>query len=384
MACPWSSSPPGRCGGWTSSGRWSARTVSGSSPTVASSSTWRRAPCGSCAASGARSGLALAAAIYAGVPGASIAIETVTGIRRDPTYDDSLHPAPPGSPSGPLEELWTDPAVEGAGPARRHGPGAVPGGGDRRRRRSRVPTWTLDGLMEISAPGVTKGSALVGLAEELGVEAADVIAFGDMPNDLPMLTWAGTSYAMANAHPDVRSAADHVAPRTTRTASRWSWSGSSGSDDRPEPPACVRASEPETLRVAISIDTDLVGHWEVPHAPRDGAGTRRARLRPVHRRRRPRRATARFPRWRRPAGRHVRLQRHRQQGDQRRRPDDVRRDRRPAYQGRVDEEVMVIAPRTKGDCGLDRHRARRQRDVRRPATAAATASGPGASRAPGP
>ena len=75
-----------------------------------------------------------------------------------------------------------------------------------------VPTWTLDGLMEISAPGVTKGSALVELAAELGVEAADVIAFGDMPNDLPMLSWAGTSYAMANGHPDVRAAADHVAP----------------------------------------------------------------------------------------------------------------------------------------------------------------------------
>jgi hydroxymethylpyrimidine pyrophosphatase-like HAD family hydrolase len=31
-----------------------------------------------------------------------------------------------------------------------------------------------------------------------------------MPNDLPMLTWAGTSYGVANAHPDVLSAVDHV------------------------------------------------------------------------------------------------------------------------------------------------------------------------------
>ena len=57
--------------------------------------------------------------------------------------------------------------------------------------------------MEISAPGVTKGSALIELATELGVDATDVIAFGDMPNDLPMLTWAGHSYAMANGHPAV-------------------------------------------------------------------------------------------------------------------------------------------------------------------------------------
>ncbi len=33
-----------------------------------------------------------------------------------------------------------------------------------------------------------------------------------MPNDLPMLAWAGTSYAVANAHPSVLAAADHVAP----------------------------------------------------------------------------------------------------------------------------------------------------------------------------
>jgi hypothetical protein len=47
------------------------------------------------------------------------------------------------------------------------------------------------------------------------VDAADVVAFGDMPNDLPMLTWAGTSYAVANGHPSVRAAADHVAPANT-------------------------------------------------------------------------------------------------------------------------------------------------------------------------
>ena len=50
------------------------------------------------------------------------------------------------------------------------------------------------------------------VADELGVAAADVVAFGDMPNDLPMLEWAGTSYAMANADPAVLAAATHVAP----------------------------------------------------------------------------------------------------------------------------------------------------------------------------
>jgi hydroxymethylpyrimidine pyrophosphatase-like HAD family hydrolase len=157
-------------------------------------------------------GLALARAIYIGVPGAAIAIETVTGIRVDPTYDDRQHPVPPGTPVGPVEEIWTDPAAK---VLVRH-PDMEPV----RFREAvidavgslAVPTWTLDGLMEISAPGVTKGSALIELAAELGVDAADVIAFGDMPNDLPMLTWAGTSYAMANGHPEVRAAADHEAP----------------------------------------------------------------------------------------------------------------------------------------------------------------------------
>jgi hydroxymethylpyrimidine pyrophosphatase-like HAD family hydrolase len=41
------------------------------------------------------------------------------------------------------------------------------------------------------------------------VTAAEVVAFGDMPNDLAMLEWAGTSYAVANAHPDVLAATTH-------------------------------------------------------------------------------------------------------------------------------------------------------------------------------
>ncbi|MBO0842473.1 MAG: HAD hydrolase family protein, partial [Nocardioides sp.] len=45
-----------------------------------------------------------------------------------------------------------------------------------------------------------------------GVASDEVIAFGDMPNDLPMLTWAGTSYAMADAHQSVVRCASHLAP----------------------------------------------------------------------------------------------------------------------------------------------------------------------------
>jgi Cof subfamily protein (haloacid dehalogenase superfamily) len=63
-------------------------------------------------------------------------------------------------------------------------------------------------LLEMSALGVSKASTLAELCAGHGVAAAEVAAFGDMPNDLPMLTWAGRSYAVANAHPDVLAAVD--------------------------------------------------------------------------------------------------------------------------------------------------------------------------------
>jgi hydroxymethylpyrimidine pyrophosphatase-like HAD family hydrolase len=66
------------------------------------------------------------------------------------------------------------------------------------------------GLIEISAQGVTKATALATLAAQHEIKPAEAIAFGDMPNDLPMLIWAGTSYAVANAHPQVLATADHV------------------------------------------------------------------------------------------------------------------------------------------------------------------------------
>jgi HAD superfamily hydrolase (TIGR01484 family) len=67
-----------------------------------------------------------------------------------------------------------------------------------------------DGLLEICAPGVSKASTLARLAAEWGIEAAQVIAFGDMPNDVPMLQWAGWGFAMAGAHPEAVAAAPHV------------------------------------------------------------------------------------------------------------------------------------------------------------------------------
>lgn len=66
------------------------------------------------------------------------------------------------------------------------------------------------GLAEIAAPGVTKASTLARWAARRGIRAEEVWAFGDMPNDLEMLAWAGRGVAVANAHPRVLAAADEV------------------------------------------------------------------------------------------------------------------------------------------------------------------------------
>jgi Cof subfamily protein (haloacid dehalogenase superfamily) len=66
------------------------------------------------------------------------------------------------------------------------------------------------GLVEASPPGVTKASGLAEVARRAGVDAPDVIAFGDMPNDLEMLRWVGHGVAMGNAHPALLEVADEV------------------------------------------------------------------------------------------------------------------------------------------------------------------------------
>ena len=66
------------------------------------------------------------------------------------------------------------------------------------------------GLIEAAAIGVSKATAVAELAADHGIGREAVIAFGDMPNDLPLMCWAGTSCAVANAHPEVLAAADHI------------------------------------------------------------------------------------------------------------------------------------------------------------------------------
>ncbi len=67
-------------------------------------------------------------------------------------------------------------------------------------------------LAEISAPGTTKAASLAAWCSARDIDAADVWAFGDMPNDLPMLQWAGTSFGVEGGHPDVIALTTHTCP----------------------------------------------------------------------------------------------------------------------------------------------------------------------------
>ncbi|MEU0784214.1 Cof-type HAD-IIB family hydrolase [Streptomyces sp. NPDC006173] len=73
--------------------------------------------------------------------------------------------------------------------------------------RANVTRSSPSALLEISGPGVSKASTLELCCAERGIAPEEVAAFGDMPNDVEMLTWAGRSYAMGNAHPAAIAAA---------------------------------------------------------------------------------------------------------------------------------------------------------------------------------
>jgi hypothetical protein len=71
---------------------------------------------------------------------------------------------------------------------------------------------TRDVLIEIMAGEIDKGIGFLEIAELRGIDPARTAAVGDMPNDVALIRAAGTGYAVANAHPSARAAAEHVIP----------------------------------------------------------------------------------------------------------------------------------------------------------------------------
>jgi len=159
--------------------------------------------------------LAVTTALREACPGTAYALETPAGIALEPVFVERFE-VPDGVRRGPVADLL----AAGDGPvlkllARHEEIEAEAFWAIAREALGEQVevTWSsTSALLEISAAGVTKATTLAMLCAELGVAAEDVVAFGDMPNDLPMLTWAGRSWAMAGAHPTVLAAADQVAP----------------------------------------------------------------------------------------------------------------------------------------------------------------------------
>jgi len=76
----------------------------------------------------------------------------------------------------------------------------------------------FDVLLEMSPNGVNKGTALARFANNLGVSQSAVAAVGDMPNDVPMISWAGQGAAVANAHESVKAVANVLLPSNDEDA----------------------------------------------------------------------------------------------------------------------------------------------------------------------
>lgn len=156
--------------------------------------------------------LAACAVLREAVPGTTYAVETLDGIGLEPGFLERVA-LPADAWRAPVEELFDRPVLKLLARHEELPPEHYWELAEQALGTELVITWSSStALLEISAPGVTKATTLAEVAAGLGVGPADVVAFGDMPNDLAMLRWAGTSYAMANAHPSVLAAAGRQAP----------------------------------------------------------------------------------------------------------------------------------------------------------------------------
>ena len=143
------------------------------------------------------------------LPGLTVAVERPDGtLGHEPGY----HPSRPwpGSPR-PLPELVAGGVLKVVVHQDGAGSDALRAAAHRLVGDLVTVTASASGpFVEIGPAGVDKATGLAAVAAGLGVGAADVVAFGDMPNDLSMLRWAGHGVAVANAHPEVLRAADEV------------------------------------------------------------------------------------------------------------------------------------------------------------------------------
>jgi hydroxymethylpyrimidine pyrophosphatase-like HAD family hydrolase len=149
----------------------------------------------------------LVEATRARFPGCSIAVDYPHHRLADPQWPGPYGRGPVHQPLWPLHgpelprqraacimirDAWDDPA-------------------ELEERFRVTATTSASGLLEVSKKGVDKAWAMLRICKMFEISPDDVVAFGDMPNDLSMLASSGTGIAVSNAPPSVRATADRVA-----------------------------------------------------------------------------------------------------------------------------------------------------------------------------
>ena len=150
-------------------------------------------------------------------PSALFAAETLTGFHLEPGFLENgsgrlleeFKPAPLHSTLTPTDSVVKFLAIVREGTADEFLAEVSPAVAHLAAATHSAPNMAL---LELSLPGVNKAVTLAEYAASLGIGAADVVAFGDMPNDIEMLRWAGEGYAMASGHPEAIRAAGQQAP----------------------------------------------------------------------------------------------------------------------------------------------------------------------------
>lgn len=152
------------------------------------------------------------------IPGAGLAVERVGRSAHDaatpqfvssPGYEHAW--LNPDNTEVSVEDLLSEPAIKllirKAGARSDDMAAALV---DHVGRQGDITYSTNNGLIEVVPLGISKATGVDELARPLNITAEEVVTFGDMPNDIPMLRWAGLGVAMGNAHPDAVAAADEV------------------------------------------------------------------------------------------------------------------------------------------------------------------------------
>ncbi len=168
------------------------------------------------------------------IPGAGLAVERIGRSAHDavtpqfvssPGYEHAW--LNPDNTEVSIEDLLSDPAVKLL--IRKAGARSADMAAELAKHvgiEGDITYSTNNGLIEIVPLGISKATGIAELARPRGITDDDVVAFGDMPNDVPMLLRAGHGVAMGNAHPDAIAAADEVTTPNTddgvaRVLERW-------------------------------------------------------------------------------------------------------------------------------------------------------------------